>query len=336
MAVDVEWLRARRTLLIRALVLWAVWLVSSATLLAAPAAAQGTEPDAKNQIARDLFERGKAKWAASEYDEAAALLAASHHLVPRAGTLMLLGDAEERLGRLRSARDAFQGAAVLARANGEAALEYRANTRDAALVPRLPRLEIRVPLPAPRGLVVTRNGAEVPAAELNAPIDMDAGSYRIDAGAPGYKPFSVQLVLSNEGQSARAGQVVVVLLVPDGERAVPEPEDPVASRRQLAWWVGGASGVLVLASVVSMIVAVDKNSSSREACGLAGGAVRDDENACNPSGVGLRKDARMLANLATVGGVLGLAGVGTGVALHLSAGSEEAPALARLSWSSTF
>jgi hypothetical protein len=193
-----------------------------------------------------------------------------------------------------------------------------------------------VPRPVPRGLVVTLNGAEVPAAQLNARVEMDAGNYQIDARALGYRPFSVQLSLSNDGPSPRAAQVIVVLLAPDGEETAPEPDEPTAARQKLAWWVGGTGGAVLLASVMTMIVAVNEHQSSEEACGLAGGAVWDDPNACSQSGVDQRNQARLLANLATVGGVLGLAGIGTGVALHLSAGSADEPTSARVSWSATF
>jgi hypothetical protein len=301
-----------------------------------PAVAQRNGVSTNGQIARDLFERGKEKWASGNYEEAAALLAASHHQAARAGTLLLLADAYERLGRLHSARQAFQQAAAVARSSGDDELEYRASTREAALVPRLPQLEIRVPRPAPRSLVVTLNGAEVPAAQLNARAEMDAGNYRLEARALGYRPFSMQLSLSNDGPSPRAAQVIVVLLEPDGAETAPEPDEPAAARRELAWWVGGAGGAVVLASVVTMIVAVNENQSSEETCGLAGGAVWDDPNACSPSGVDQRNQARLLANLATVGGVLGLAGVGAGVALHLSAGSADEPTSARVSWSAAF
>jgi tetratricopeptide (TPR) repeat protein len=316
---------------------WILMLVLlTSGVVTARASAQGGTSSPKSQIARDLFERGKEKWASGDYEQAAALLAASQHQLPRPGTLMLLGDAHERLGRLHSARQAFQRAAELARADGNAELEYRASTREAALVPRLPQLELRVPRPLPRGLVVTLNGVEVPAERLNTSVEMDGGRYQVEARALGYKPFSVLVALSNDGPSPRAAQVIVVLLAPDGENSPPEPEDPVESRRRLAWWVGGAGGALVLASVVAMVVAVDKKQSSEAECGRAAGALGEDPNACTAPGVALRDDARLLANLATAGGLLGLAGMGGGVALYVSAGSAQEPASAGLSWSSDF
>lgn len=283
--------------------------LSSSGLAAAQASAAGT-----TQIARDLFERGKAKWAAGRYEEAAALLAASNQQAPKAGTSMLLADAYEHLGRLRTARDTFRLASTLARQSGESQLEYRANTREAALLPRLPHVEIRVAAPAPPGLLVTLNGREVPASELNVATALDAGSYLLEARAPEHEPFSVRLELSNDAPQPLGVRVVSVHLVSRGPQA-----GAGSGRETLAWWLGGAGGVLAVASVVTLIVALDANARSNDECGLAGGAAVDDENACTEAGVELRNQARTLANVATLGGVLGLAGIGAGLTLHFTA-----------------
>jgi hypothetical protein len=304
---------------------------------AAPAAAQSG--NGTSQIARDLFERGKAKWAAGEHEEAAALLEASHQQAPRAGTLLLMADAYERLGRLRSARDTFQRASALAQKDGNTGLEHRARTREAALLPRLPQLQVRVLPPLPRDLLVTLNGAELPRAQLNVPSALDAGHYRLEAHAPGYQPFSTELQLSNEGQQPLGARVVSISLTRTsvaGAEPDSDPFDPDGSRRELALWIGGAGSVVALASAVSMIVALDKNGASHQRCGLDAGASNADENICSRRGSELRDQARTLAHVASVGGVLGLAGVGTGLALYFSQGSAHEPEAAGLRWSAEF
>jgi Flp pilus assembly protein TadD len=109
-----------------------------------PLAAQAPASENEEQIADELFHRGKDQWALGRYAEAAPLLEASNRISPWAGACMLLGDSYEHLGRLRSARDAFRQAAQLASARGDVELEHNAHTRDAALAPRLPRIEVRV------------------------------------------------------------------------------------------------------------------------------------------------------------------------------------------------
>ena len=306
-----------------ALALLLAWGLGGSALLSSPrAAAQagtvGAPTPAAISIARDLFERGKAKWAAGSYDEAAALLAASNQQVPKAGTSMLLADAYEHLGRLRTARDTFRLASELARQSGEPQLEYRASTREAALLPRVPQVQIRVPTPVPPGLLVTLDGREVPPSELNVPTALDAGSYLLEAHAPDHEPFSVRLQLSNDAPQAGV-RVVSIQLVPRADRT-----QSSSGRETLAWWLGGAGGVLAVASVVTLVVALDENAASKEECGVAGGAAEPDENACTERGVELRNEARTLANIATLGGILGLAGIGAGLTLHLTAPDREA------------
>jgi tetratricopeptide (TPR) repeat protein len=321
----------RRAPVLLGLVLGAALPLTSATAAAQASGAPAAVPGA-TQIARDLFERGKAKWAAGQYEEAAALLAASNQQVPKAGTSMLLGDAYEHLGRLRSARDTFRRASELARQSGESQLEYRANTREAALLPRVPQVQIRVAAPVPPGLLVTLNGREVPASELNVATALDAGTYLLEAHAPDHEPFSARLELSNDAPQAGV-RVVSVHLVPRGEHT----EAPAGSGREtLAWWIGGAGAALTAASLVTLIVALDKNAASEDECGEAGGAVDPDENACNARGVELRDDARTLANVATVGGILGLAGIGAGLTLHFTAPDRQTGSAVYVGYSGAF
>jgi len=319
----------------------ALALLALAPPLAGQAPATGGKAPAsesKAQIARDLFERGKAKWTLRQYGEAASLLAASNQQMPRPGTCMLLADAYERLGRLRTARDSFQLAAQLARESGDTQLEYRARTREAALAPRLPRVEIRVPQPIPRGLLVTLNGVELPPAELNTPTPIDAGSYHLEARAPGYRPFSRDLQLSNDGPESLGVRVVSLQLSrgDDADDASSPFDGSAGGQRTLAWWVGGAGGALALGGAISLLVALDKNGDSKGECGLEAPMPTDDENVCSQRGAGLRSDARTFAHLATAGTLLGLAGLGAGITLYVTAGADDTPETAGVRWSGRF
>jgi tetratricopeptide (TPR) repeat protein len=311
-------------------------LVAALLALASPLAAQAPAAGDKAQIARDLFERGKSQWTLGRYDEAASLLAASNEQMPRAGTSMLLADAYERLGRLRTARDTFQLASKLAREGGDSQLEYRANTREAALGPRLPRIEVRVAQPLPPGLLVTLNGIELPPGELNVPTALDAGSYHLEARAPGYRAFTRELQLSNDGPQPHGVRVISVLLSRGDDAGALPFEEASARRETLAWWVGGAGAALALGGVVSLLVALDKNGDSRGECGLEAGAPSDDENACTARGAELRGDARTFAHVATAGTLLGLAGLGTGITLYLTAREGSSPTAAGVRWSGAF
>jgi hypothetical protein len=115
-----------------------------------------------------------------------------------------------------------------------------------------------------------------------------------------------------------------------------DPFDPRGSRRELAFWVGGAGAAVALASAVSMIIALDKNGASHARCGSDADPSNADENVCSRRGAELRDQARVLAHVASVGGVLGIAGVGSGLALYFSSGSAREPEAAGLRWSTEF
>lgn len=313
------------------------WLFFAAPLLAtlalvSPLAAQAPAAESNEQIADKLFRRGKDQLLLRRYADAASLLEASNRLSPWAGAYMLLGDAYEQLGRLRSARDAFRQAAQLAGARGDVDLERNANTRDASLEPRLPRIEVRVAQPVPPGLLVTINGIELPLGGLNVPTAFDAGRYRVEARAPGYLPFGSDLQLSNDGSPPFGVHVVAVQLSPgEASQALAG-----ASRKALAGWVGGAGGALVLGAAISLLVALDKDGDSGAACGSSVGAPSDDENVCTAHGANLRREARTFAHLATAGTVLGVAGIGVGIGLYVTASGGAAPETAGVRWSGSF
>jgi tetratricopeptide (TPR) repeat protein len=313
------------------------WLFFAAPLLAtlalaAPLAAQAPAAESKEQVADELFRRAKSQRALGRYADAASLLEASNRLSPGAGAYLLLGDSYERLGRLRSARDAFRQALQLAGARGDVDKEYQAKTREAALAPRLPHIEVRVAQPVPPGLLVTLNGIELSLGELNVPTALDAGRYRVAAQAPGYRPFSSDLQLSNDGSQPFGVHVVAIQLSP-GEAS---QSLPGASRKALAAWVGGAGGALVLGAAISLFVALDKNSDSGAACGRAIAAPRDNENVCTEDGANLRREARTFAHFATAGTLLGIAGIGAGIGLYVTAGSDAAHETAEVRWSGNF
>jgi hypothetical protein len=293
-------------------------------------------------VARDLFDRGKAKWAEGEFGEAAVLLAASNQQLPRAGTAMLLADAYERSGRLRAALETFRQASQLARDSGNPELEHRANTREAALLPRLAQLEIRIGQPAPRGLLVTLNGVELPAAQLDTVLYLDPGNYVIEARARDQDPIRLQVALANDGLHPLGARVVPINFAgatssDEAERSRPAPGDMTRKERdELALWIGGAGSALVLASVVSLVFALGKNGASKDHCGLEGGTLVNDDNLCTPRGADLRGQARTFAHLATAGGIIGLGGLGAGLALHFTGPRESEPEAAWVSWSSSF
>jgi tetratricopeptide (TPR) repeat protein len=199
---------------------------SGATAQRAAAGGARASDDPKEQAARELFTQGKAKWESAEYEAAISLFSASLAQLPKPSTLTLLADCYERLGRLRSARDTFQRAAELARQTNDERLVQVARTREAALGPRIPQLEIRIINTSAPGLRVTLNGVEVGARWLNVPIPMDAGAYQLEARATGYVPSLLSVRVSNPSTQPAAVQVVQVTLTAESSAKPKAPAEP--------------------------------------------------------------------------------------------------------------
>jgi hypothetical protein len=316
---------------------------AAAAPASAPAAPSSQAGTGAAQIARDLFERGKAKWLAKEYEEAAALLTASQEQLAVPSTLALLADSYEQLGRLKSASEAFHRAALLAAEKGNHTLAHSARTREAALLPRIPRLEIRVPAPVPAGLLVTLDGVEVPGRQLNVPLAMDAGNYQLEARAPGFLPALSSVQLTNDRVQLAGPRVVPVLLAALPSEAAqpalpprPRPlaDAPRSGQHELGMWLGAGGVAAALTGGVVMLVSWSLYTDSEQACEAATGSSR----LCPRSALDQRNRALQLAGVATGFGLTSVALLGTGLALYLTpeSDSEGVPAGAALQLGGVF
>jgi tetratricopeptide (TPR) repeat protein len=307
---------------------------------AATSAAPAAKPSSRQQIARELFERGREKWRNQQYEEAAALFTASNAQSERPATLLLLAESLEKLGRLRTAHETFQRAAELARRQNDADAEARADTRTAAVAPMVPEMEIRFSVPPPERALVTLNGVELPHEWLNRAVPFDAGEFQLQVRAPGYAPYSAQIVLSNA--AARLGvQVVPVTLTP---LAAPElepvapappltPEDSgTASRRQLAWISGGVGAAAAVTGLVLTLVALDKKKSAAPECSEA----LSGKDPCSARGDALRGEATKFANLATVSALASGAALATSFTLFVLAEQSATPTGAGITYRGSF
>lgn len=314
---------------------------ASSALAPAPATAAPPAPLSAQQLAKDLFERGREKWQAEQYEEAVRLLTASNAQAERAATLLLLGDSLEQLGQLRSAQRTFERAEQVARAQQEPAAEQRARTRAAAVAPMIPTMEIRFSVAPPDGTLVTLNGVELPREWLNRAVPYDAGEYRLDVSAPGHAPYRAQIALSNA--AARLGvQVVPVTLTAVTLPADPEPllaapaplpEDAgTTSKRQLAWISGGVGAAAAVTGVVLTLVALDKKKNAADHCELNDAG----DDPCSERGEDLHRQSRTLANLATFSAVTSGVALVTSFTLFVITEQSTTPTGAGITYSGTF
>jgi serine/threonine-protein kinase len=279
------------------------------------------QSQAESQAAEALFRQAKSLMAQGQYNEACEKFSASQALEPGLGTLLFLGDCYEHAGRFASALATFNEAQQFAKSRGEEEREHLASVRAAALEPRVPKLELRVGSdPLPDGLQITVNGLPIERSELNQPLPRDAGSYEVHFSAPGYQTFTSEIELRN-GETRNA-VVNVPRLVSFAESAAlgrdsaSQQGSHGSAQRTLAWVLGASGLAAGIGAGVLGILAAGKNSDSKEHCDA------DRPNRCDPAGVSAREDARSLANLATIAGIVGAVGVGAGVVLYVSAPSS--------------
>ncbi len=266
----------------RALLLAAPLLVTS--VAAGPVARASGDEVAAAEV---LFEEGRRRMAEHDYAGACPKLEESQHLAPGAGTEFNLADCWENLDRLASAWAAFLDVADLTHRRGEPERERAARDRAASLEPRLARITIDVP-PAQRipELAVQRDGQDVREALWGVSVPVDAGEHRLDARAPGRRPWTM-IVRTVDGQTLRvsipdlpATPTAVEFAAPERpgtEPGVPAPPSPSPPAASAAPWIA-LGGSVVLAGVgVLGLVEYDHNVANYNgdgACPSIGAATR--------------------------------------------------------------
>jgi hypothetical protein len=268
--------------------------------------------------AEALFNEARTLIGAGQVEEGCKKLEASQRLDPGTGTLLHLADCYEKLGRTASAWARFREAASHAARDGRADWETIAKTRSAEIEPKLAKLRID----APAGVVVKRDGDEIPAAALGTALPIDPGEHMVTASAPGKKSWSRRVSAS----PSAVALVTVPALEDDGasseQRATPEASTSDGSALRTVGYVAGGLGIVGLAiGTVSGLSAASKNSRSKDICPNSGVCADEGARTAND-------EARSAATISTLGFVAGGALLAGGVALVLLAPSSSSPSRA--------
>lgn len=190
-------------------------LAVAVSLQAPPAAAQRAE-------ATFLFDEGRAAMARRDYAAAISKLDQSQQLDPAVGTLLNLAECYALLGRTASAWSAYRDAASLAATTRQLERERYAARKAQELEPQLSRLIVIVKPPARiPGLSLTRNGVALPEALWGAAIPVDPGAQHLEAKAPGYQTWKLDVDVTD---AAASRQVEMSELV--AEPAAPSATTP--------------------------------------------------------------------------------------------------------------
>jgi len=284
-----------------------------------PAAAEVSA--GQRATAEALFQQAAELMEQKKYSEACEQFAASQELDPALGTTLYLADCYEQVGKTASAWALFQEAADGARRAQQSDREQIANQRAASLRGRLSKLELRVPAAHQvPGLELRINDAPVPKASWNTAMPVDPGPARVEARAPGKKPWAVELKIAD----GPASQVVEVGKLADAPQplladpasaagAKPLAHDPGSTQRTIGYVVGAAGVVGLALGGYFGYRALDLNKQSKGQCRA------DDPNACTSQGATTRQDAQSAATLSTITSIGGGVLVGTGLTLVFTA-----------------
>lgn len=327
--------------------------VRASAILAAALLACGSaraEPgDGENKAAAQaLFDEGRQLAGAGHYAEACPKLAESLRLDASMGTRFYLADCFEHVGKLASAWTYYLEVSDAATAANLKERGKYATDRAEALKPRLPRLSLVVPeaARAVAGIEVKRDGTAVGAAQWGTGIPVDLGAHVIAVSAPGKKTWTTRVEVAQEGQlvevavpaleevAAPPPPVVVRVAPVPAPLPPPPPAPPPSSAQRVAGFVVGGVGLVGLGVGAAFGgVALSKKSRSN-----ADGHC-DPSDACDATGLALRKQGLAAATGATMGFVAGGLATGTGIVLLATAPARRAtpavalgPGGAKLAW----
>ncbi|HTJ80119.1 MAG TPA: hypothetical protein VL400_00310 [Polyangiaceae bacterium] len=280
------------------------------TFAARDAFCQGADPAA----AQALYDRAVELMQAKNYAEACPKLEEVTRLVPDGfGAKLTLAECYEAEGKLASAWTQYSFVESVSARTNQPERQKLAGDKAAALKPRLAHLTITVAdaTKATPGLVVTKGGAAVGAAQFGEALPIDVGTHAIEATAPGKKKWTGEAKIEADGTS-------VTIEIPALEDAPAEQLPPggggggaPAEKSSPPTWlfpaglaVGGTGVATLIVGGVLGGLAMSKNSDAEAAC--PGGF-------CSQEGNDLRVSAGTFADAATglfvAGGVLTAGGV---------------------------
>lgn len=268
--------------------------------------------------AESLFNEALALLESKRPAEACPKLEASQRLDPGVGTLLYLADCYQQLGRTASAWATFREAAYMAKDRKDDR-EPVAVESAKALEPKLSYLTLEVTPPEGVTLEIKRDGQVIPEAVWNTAIPVDPGPHTVQVNAPGKKPWSTTITV---GEGPRQESVVIPALEdaplpPPTPLSAPPvdqgPEPPYSTQKTVGWVVLGAGSAGLITGGVLALLARGNDSDADAECRP------DQRGLCNPAGVKLGESAETKATWAGISAGVGLAAIGAGVTLLLTA-----------------
>jgi hypothetical protein len=290
--------------------------------LASPAMAQDVA------AAEELFNRGLADMQAHRYATGCPAIAESQRLDPRTGTLFTLSQCEVEWGRVATAvtrlgdyLELYERMTPEQKVRQGKRPDLAKEQRD-RLVLEVPELTLSLPLGAPAGTVVKRDGAVVAGAALGVRLPVDPGEHVLSTKVPGGSLWEQRITIAKgekkllvlEVKAAPVAATRLAVGEPDPLKQAPPPPEAETgtSGRRVATYITGGVGVagIVFAAVTGGLM-LSKKSVVNAKCNDAGTCVDGDS-------VDAANSAKALANMSTTGWAVALAGIGTATVLFLT------------------
>jgi hypothetical protein len=287
-----------------------------AALWASTALAQPSDSVA---AAEQLFEQARQLFDQGDYVAACPRFEASLKLDPALGTLLNLATCYEKLGKTASAWGHYREVIALATKAGDTVRIQIARERTKALEPTLPKLTIHPPNKPIAGLVVTRDDAQLEAAELGVAFYVDPGEHVISASAPDRKPWSDHVTIG-DGETKEI-ELPDLALAPHATAPaggvttiIREDVDPGRGTRVFGLTLGGAGLAAVITGVgIGFAARASWNSA------FSDGLCDRGTYLCTPAGQDLADTARTRALIANIVGGAGVALIAAGTVLYFTA-----------------
>jgi hypothetical protein len=266
-------------------------------------------------LAEALFRDARAAVRAGDYAAACPKFAESQRLDPSPGTLLNLGLCEEHEVRIASAWAHFRAAAEQL-PSGDPRVRF-ATEHANALEPRVPHLRLALPPDASTAKTVSilLDGVALESASLGVPLPVDPGPHAIEAKTDA--GVAVRSITVAEGETKDA---TIELPSPpqlSDASAPPAQMRAHSSARSTAGWALVATGGVGVAASLVLGGLVLKEKA----------VVADDCKAkkCSPAGLTAGHDGSIFAAASTVSIAVGVAALGGGTYLVLSAPHPGAP-----------
>ncbi|MGK3959808.1 preprotein translocase subunit TatA [Sorangium sp. So ce118] len=295
--------------------------VLSLALLCAMGDAAAAQPNSSRAAdAQALFEQGRAAVEARDCARAIPLFRKSQETYPARGTLFNLAQCEAELGRIASATQHYKEL-LTQLTPGDPRLPIT-QQRITELEPRLPRLvvELAQGAPAPAELLLDR--APLPQASVGSELLVDPGEHVLVVRWADGRQTETRVSLP-EGmrkdvrlEPPPAAAAPPPAPVPAAMQAPSPPPDapatpPSSGRRTLAFAIGGVGAAALGGSLIAGGLALGTKGDLEEEC--------PTPSRCSDDGMSLSSRGQTLTTASTVLGAVGLAGLGAGVVLLLTA-----------------